>query len=289
MFLRLLISTGVSLVAISTANAGGFFEDVARAATAPITAPIRAAQDIASGRPPNEVVQNQLNLQVGAPAVAAGSTLQLIQQGNDFIHRIPRDAIQNNLGGDWLAGYDAITGSQRVQQEIAFTAGRYLTQCASTGACSIDQAAAVPVAAAMRDAYKVYIGHSSSLSPNLIQILSRVVSFPVLQNARWTVGNTPNMTIPGFLNAGYSANGGGHAVTLGNLMIFSEMPDVNTYQGAVWLLHELFHIEQYLRYANNPLESIDGFAVDYIRNYSNMETEAQNNAEARLNFLQTNY
>ena len=72
-------------------------------------------------------------------------------------------------------------------------------------------------------------------------------------------------------------------------MIFSAMPDVNTYGGAVWLLHELFHIEQYLRYSFDPLESIDGFAVDYIRNYNGMENEAQNNAVARLNTLQTGY
>ena len=97
------------------------------------------------------------------------------------------------------------------------------------------------------------------------------------------------MTVPGFLNSGNSAFGNGHAVTLGNLMIFSAMPDVNTYGGAVWLLHELFHIEQYLRYSFDPLESIDGFAVDYIRNYNGMENEAQNNAVARLNTLQTGY
>jgi hypothetical protein len=230
-----------------------------------------------------------LNIQVGAPAVAAGSTINLIQRGNDFIQKIPRDVIQNNLGGDWLAGYDAITGSQRVQQEIAFTSGRFLANCAATGACSIEQATAVPVAAAMRDAYKVYIGHSSPLPPQVAQILSRVVPWPVLQRARWTVGNTPNMTVPGFLNSANSTQGQGFAVTLGNLMVFSEMPNLQSYGGSVWLLHELFHIEQYLRYSPDPLESIDGFAVDYVRNYSGMENEAQSNAEVRMNFLQTNY
>jgi hypothetical protein len=288
MITRLLVSAAISLGAIDAAKAD-FFRDVGKAITAPITAPIKAAQDIASGKPASTVVQNQLNLHVGAPAVAAGSTLNLIQKGNDFIQKVPRDVIQNNLGGDWLAGYDAITGSQRIQQEIAFTAGRFLTQCASTGACSIEQATAVPVAAAMRDAYKVYIGHSSPLSPQMIQILSRVVPWPVLQSARWTVGNTPNMTVPGFLNSGNSAFGHGHAVTLGNLMIFSQMPEVNTYSGAVWVLHELFHIEQYFRYSGNALEAIDGFAVDYIRNYDGMEREAENNAVARLNILQTGY
>jgi hypothetical protein len=63
------------------------------------------------------------------------------------------------------------------------------------------------------------------------------------------------------------------------------MPDLSTQNGAIWLLHELFHIEQYMRYSMNPLEAIDGFAVDYVRNYQGMENEAQSNAVARHQML----
>jgi hypothetical protein len=283
--LSVALATAIFLSPQTNACAG-FFEQVRDAVTAPVRAPLQAAQDIASGRPPNEVVQNQLNIQVGAPAVAAGSTLQLIQRGNDFIQSIPRDAIRNNLGDDWLRGYDTLTASQRVQQEIAFTSGRFLGQCVQTRQCNINQIGAVPVAAAMRDAYKVYIGYSAPLGPDLVQILSRVVPLPVLNAARWTVGDTPDFTAPGFLNAGYTAFGMGHAVTLGNVMIFSAMPDLSTENGVIWLLHELFHIEQYMRYSYDVLESIDGFAVDYVGNYNAMENEAQSNAVARYNLLQ---
>jgi hypothetical protein len=100
------------------------------------------------------MVQNQLNIQVGALAVAAGTGLQLFQRGNEFVQSIPRDFISNNLGGDWLRGYDILAASQRVQQEMSFTMGRYLAQCAATRQCSPDQAAAMPVAAALQDAYK---------------------------------------------------------------------------------------------------------------------------------------
>jgi hypothetical protein len=275
----------LALLALSGGADAGLFEQLRDAATAPIRAPVKAAQDIARGRPPSEIVQNQLNIQVGAPAVAAGSTLQLIQRGNDFIHNVPRDVIRSNLGEDWLRGYDTLTASQRVQQEIAFTSGRFLAQCAATRRCDIGRMSAVPVAAAMRDAYKVYIGHSSPLSPQLIQVLSRMVPMHVLNAARWTVGNTPDMTVPGFLNSAHSAFGQPHAVTLANVMIFSQMPDLNTASGAVWLLHELFHIEQYMRYSPDVLESIDGFAVDYIGNYNAMENEAQTNAEQRFNSM----
>jgi hypothetical protein len=274
-----------SIVASASAQAG-FFEQLRDAATAPVRAPIQAAQDAIHGRPPSEIVQNQLNIQVGAPAVAAGSGLQLIQRGHDFVQRIPRDFIANNLGGDWIRGYDILTASQRVQQEMAFTAGRYLTQCAATGQCSPEQAAAMPVAAALRDAYKVYFSYSTPIDPQLAAMLSRVVPPQVLAAPpRWAVGNTPDLTLPGFLNSGHTAFGQGHAVTIGNIMIFSRMPNLADANDVIWLLHEMFHIEQYMRYSNDPLESIDGFAVDYVQNYSQMENEAQNNAVNRYNVL----
>src|SRR3954469_5258805 len=155
-------------VGFGTCAQAGFFEKLRDAATAPVRAPAQAVQDVIHGRPPSEVVQNQLNIQVGAPAVAAGSAIQLIQKGHDFVQSIPRDFIANNLGGDWLRGYDTLTASQRLQQEMSFTMGRYLAQCAATRQCSPDQAVAMPVAAALRDAYKVYFNYSRPIDPQLV-------------------------------------------------------------------------------------------------------------------------
>lgn len=73
-------------------------------------------------------------------------------------------------------------------------------------------------------------------------------------------------------------------MTLANVMIFSQMPNLQS-NDWVWLLHEMFHIEQYMRYSMDPLEAIDGFAVDYVGHYNEMESEAQNNAIARFNML----
>ncbi len=288
-FQKYLLLPAFFAISTSSAYAGNFLEEAGKALAAPVTAPVQVLKDLSAGKPANEIVQNQINIQVGAPAVAAGSAISLIQQGNDFINKVPRDAIESALGPDWRQGYDILTASQRIQMEIAFTGGRYLAGCAATGACGLNQLTAVPVAAAMRDAYKAYWGQSQSLDPQLINVLSRAVPFGVLSSARWVVGNTPNMTVPGFLNYGHSAFGTQHAVTLGNLMIFSQMPDLNTPSGSVWLLHELFHIEQYTRYSTDPLEAIDGFAVDYITNYNGMESEAQSNAVVRFNFLTTQF
>jgi hypothetical protein len=262
----------------------GFLDDVGKAVTAPIRAPIQATKDVLQGAPPGKIIQNQANIQVAPQAHVFQNTATIVQRGHDIVTRIPRDAIQRNLGCDWVRGYDILTASQRVQFEMAMTSGRFLAQCARTQQCSINQLTAIPVAAAMRDAYRAYVTYSYPLDQNLMRVLSRVVPPQVLARALWTVGNTPDFTVPGFLNSGHSLFGTRHAVTLANVMIFSQMPNLQT-DDWVWLLHEMFHSEQYMRYSMDPLEAIDGFAVDYVGHYNQMEDEAQNNAIARFNFL----
>ncbi|SFK01649.1 hypothetical protein [Bradyrhizobium sp. cf659] len=251
--------------------------------TKPLTAPFEAAKKVIQGRPPGEIIQDQIDRHVDP----AREALNQVQRAHDFINNAQRDLISRNLGPGWREGFDTLTAAQRIQQEIGFTTGRYLADCAQKGQCGLDQLAAVPVAAAMRDAYKVYAPRSQPLSPQLINYLRGVVPINVLASARWTVGNVPNLTVPGFLNAANEAGGNGFAVTLGNVMIFSRMPDPNT--DMTWLLHEMFHIEQYMRFSDNPLESIDGFAVAYIQHYNAMENEAETNAEQREALLPQYY
>jgi hypothetical protein len=273
----------LSLFAINQ-SFSGFLDDVGKVVTAPIRAPIQATKDILQGAPPGKIIQNQVNIQVAPQAHVFQDAATVVQRGHDIVTNIPRDAIQRNLGGDWVRGYDILTASQRIQFEMAMTSGRFLAQCAQTQQCNINQLTAIPVAAAMRDAYRAYVTYSYPLDPNLMSVLSRVVPPQVLGSARWAVGNTPDFTVPGFLNSANGLFGSQHAVTLANVMIFSQMPNLQS-NDWVWLLHEMFHIEQYMRYSPEPLEAIDGFAVDYVGHYNQMESEAQDNAVARFNIL----
>ena len=269
------------------ALAGNFFEEVGKVVTAPIRGQIRLGEDISKGRPVGEIINNQIKTQVQQPAQAAGQVINHVQKAHNFIMNVPRDAISRNLGPGWRDAFDTLTASDRLQQEIAFTSGRYLSGCVGTGQCGMDQLTAVPVAAAMRDAYKVYAPRATPLPPQLVSHLSSVVPVNLLMAARWTVGNVPNLTVPGFLNAANEAVGNGFAVTLGNVMIFSRAPDPRT--DIEWILHELFHIEQYARFSNDYLESIDGFAVQYIKHFQSLESEAQNAAEQRAALLPQYY
>jgi hypothetical protein len=261
----------------------GFLKDVGRVVTAPVTIPAEVGKRILQRDNPLEAVHG--------PFQSAG---RVIQRGTDAFQRAQdtfvgaqRDLIRNNLGPDWVRGYDMLTASQRVQHEMGLTAGRFLGRCLQGQPCDIQELQAAPLAAAMRDAYKAYIGHAVPLDPQLVRVLSYVVPGQVLVAARMTVSEVPDFTtIPGFLNAANEAGGSGHAVVLANLMIFSRQIDLSNWDDWNWLLHELFHIEQYMRYSTNTLESIDGFAVNYMQHYNSTEDEAQNAADHRLGRLQ---
>jgi hypothetical protein len=280
-----IVAAGLGLPVVATAN---FLDDAVNIVTAPVRAPAQLTQDVLRGAPPGQVIQNQVNINAAPQAHIAGQAINAVDRGHKIVAAIPRQIIGNTLGNDWLQGYDILTASERVQFEIGMTSGRFLTNCAqNVNSCNPVQLAAMPVAAAMRDAYRVYVTYSYPLPQWVVAQLAPVVPPQVLGVARWAVGKTPDFTVPGFLNAANSLGGTGHAVTLGNVMIFSEMPNLGQGSGWIWLLHEMFHIEQYERYSGDVLESIDGFATDYVRNSSGMEAEAQNTAVARFNVLLT--
>jgi len=49
------------------ASAGNFFEEVGKIATAPIRAPIQMGQDVIKGRPPGEIINNQMTFKFDSP------------------------------------------------------------------------------------------------------------------------------------------------------------------------------------------------------------------------------
>lgn len=252
-------------------------DDVVRTVVAPVTAPVETTVRILQGDDPGHAVAGPWQ----APGRVIDRGSQVFQQANDVFMRVPGDTIERNLGSDWRRAYNILTATQRVQFELATTSGRYLGGCLQGQGCNVNQLVAGPLAASLRDAYKVYWSHSQPFDDQLVQILSRVVPLQVARTARWVVGNTPDYTVPGFLNSGHRLFGGQHAVTIGNIMIFSTMPDLNTYSDWVWLLHELRHIEQYMSFDGEALESINGFAVDYVQHFNGLENDAVNISQTR--------
>lgn len=279
--LKLTIAT-ISVSMISLCGYGQFWKDAVKTITAPITAPTQSTIDILKGDDPKKAIIS--------PWKPAGRVIEktsnTFQHAQDVFNNVSGNAIDNTLGSDWRKAYETLTASQRVQFELTTTSGRFLGKCLQGQPCGINELVAGPFAAAMRDAYKVYYNYSYPLPPQVVNVLSQVIPNDIARSIRWAVGNTPNFTVPGFLNYGNSVGGSGHAVTLGNVIIFSQWPNLNTVQGWKWLLHEIHHYEQYMSYNRaNAFEAIDGFAVDYIRRYNSMERAAENSAQQRVRLL----
>ena len=269
-----------ALVASSTVAMADLWGDIGRTILAPVTLPAETTIKIIQRDDPTEPVRNAAGA-VGRVATAGADVVDNLQ---NRINQIPRDVIAQDLGGDWVSAFDALTASERVQQQMALTSGRFLGGCLQSRPCTINQVVALPVAAELRDSYNIYIGQSQSLPPNVQALLIRVVPENIVRSARVVTADIPNFTFPGFMNAGYSAAGSGHAVTIGNLIIFSRHLN-NEYGDWEWLLHELHHIEQYAAKSPSLGESIDGFAVDYVQYPANMEEEARQVAAQRVQAL----
>lgn len=281
MFLRKAAAISVAICLMAGPAQADIFGDIANVVTAPLRAPTEATIRILQNDDPAQVVTSPL--QAGGRIVERGS--QELQNAQNVINQVPREAIRQTLGDDWVTAYNALTSSQRVQFELATTSGRYLGGCMQGRSCDINQLTAAPVAAALRDAYKVYAPYSVPLHPQLQRVLERVVPFQVLSAARIVVGAMPDLSVPGMLNAGYEVARGGHAVTIGNVIIFSRPLNFNDLNDWNWLLHELRHVEQYMSYSSDVFESIDGFAVNYIAHYNSVENDAQNAADQRQAML----
>ena len=273
---RPLACAAIALAFAAPANAD-IFGDVFKVVTAPITVPIQATADVLQGRDPTRSANEA--------AQAAGRTLDnglnAAQQVHNQIMNVPRTAIANNFGNDWLNTYDTLTATQRVQTEMGFTTGRFLGYCLQTGQCNPGQMLAMPVAASLRDAYKIYLPYSVPLDPRLQMVLGRAISPYIVSSVRVAFGNTPNFTAPGFLNYGHTRFGVDHAVTIGNLIIFSRMPNLSDPSDVNWFLHEIHHVEQYASHSGQVLEAIDGFAIDYLNHSNSMENNAQASADQR--------
>lgn len=268
--LRFLISA--FLVICTQPACADFWSDLRDGTVDIITAPTRMTIDVLKGDNPVDTAEGTIKSQ----GQILKSGVDEISRVNSFVYGIPAPLLERSLGRDWARAYNSLTASQRIQTEIGLTGGRYFADCIATGQCQVERAVAMPLAAALRDAYKSNIGQARSPNQQFLQqaAATGVVPLWVLQNTRIITTGTPDISVPGLLNSGFRAQGGEHAVTIANLLFFSRQPNANNCSDLSWIMHELFHVEQYFRFSSHPLEAIDGFATAYIQSYGQIEREA---------------
>jgi Domain of unknown function (DUF4157) len=100
----------------------------------------------------------------------------------------------------------------------------------------------------------------------------------LLDKAKYHVSSV-GFTLPEAIN-GTMVFMGEHAfaVTVGNVIIFSLEPD-NSDSAVRWWAHELCHVVQYERWG------VDGFAERYVKNFAEIEQEAESKADEVIKAL----
>jgi len=134
------------------------------------------------------------------------------------------------------------------------------------------------LAQAMHQAHTYYANADGRLPPGVRVLLS--LSFPseVLDRVR-VVDTDAEGSLPAIINEvqtryGEAAAGGQSAVTIDDVIAFSEIPDASAID--FWA-HEVQHVVQFRK-----LGGIDGFAAQYARDYRKLEADANEVAAKAL-------
>jgi Domain of unknown function (DUF4157) len=126
--------------------------------------------------------------------------------------------------------------------------------------------AALALATAIRESRRQALDRGTdSIPPRIRAELEPYFPAKVLDKARWTMAG--GISLDGMLTSWFALEG---AVTLGEVIAFSGNVQVSE-DVELWA-HELTHVMQYEQLG------IDTFALEYLRDFSAMESEASGNA-----------
>lgn len=126
----------------------------------------------------------------------------------------------------------------------------------------------IPLATALRQAYETHISSAKPLPDGVKSRLKNIYSQDTLSRAKWTVGQV-ELSLPNGINRWNQVFGNEHAVTIGDLIVFSIAPSDG--DGYIrWWSHEIRHTEQY-----RELGGVDDFAWAYIRHGDDLEADAR--------------
>jgi hypothetical protein len=261
----------IAIVGFSdNALAQGFLKKIGKVVTAPITAPAKqigeAVKVVRGKQSVGDAAKNVVRHQA-APVRATGAVTQDVARTAGRVHQAGHNAV--NGAARRVAGplgervVDTLTASHRFHGEIATTGAGAAGRFAESGRIADLNPLAVTLAAAIRSAREQHIQNAKPIPAHVQQHLSRVFAPAVLQRARYVVGDG-RLSLPAVTNRIQTIRGGGHAVVVDDVIVFSRDPGMDMW----WWGHEMTHVGQY------ALLGVDRFAQRYVTNHSMLEAEA---------------
>lgn len=236
-------------------------------------------------------IQPQIDIITGTPPKQAFSDF-VKNNGNTIVTVVDKARTVSNtaemplsnavqaVGGKYgTIAYEILSGTQRYQREFVFSA--------ADGAANILQgqdplaALALPLAAAIRDARSKFYNESKPLPDKLIQLLAPVLPMPLLHRARYAKGEL-KIALPYIINSEKKMfeNEPTHAVTVDDIIVFSNVPGCETESDVVWWAHELHHVHQFSQWG------VDQFAFNYLKHSGRVESEANHAEEFVRSYLE---
>lgn len=245
-----------------------FIKQVARVVTAPVVEPIKQAvvvgKVVTGQQSPGEAISNIKDDKV-ATVKAAGGVTEESAKAVATVHQEAAnkltDAAKTVAGKPGEVIADVLTVSHRLQNEASATAVGTAGRIAQGK--NVGEIVSAPLAAAIRSAREQ---HKLNARPIPDQIKARLVKFiptQVLEKAKYVIGN-PHLSLPSGINLVQTFTGGKHAVTVDDIIVFSEEPGNSLW----WWGHEVQHVVQYDRLG------VDEFARKYIFDHGDIEKEA---------------
>jgi hypothetical protein len=199
----LLVVSG--LMSPGRASAGGLLDFID---------PTKVPRAILNGKNPIEAKVDQKREQGTAAGRVVRDGTQAVGELHATIVDLHRDRIRRTFGPEWVRAYDLLHAPQRTGFEAAMSGSRLLGHCLQGDRCTVEEIAAMPLAEALRDAWKEYAPYARPLPLGIQHKLRRVLPPEIVAGVRYVVADLPDLTVLGMLNAANGAFGTEHAVTI---------------------------------------------------------------------------
>ncbi len=227
-----------------------------RVAAAPVTAPTKVVVNVARGRSAMKPIREL----AGDVQGAVRDVTHLATLPDQVVIQIAHDRLGS--GGQLIA--EVLTGSNVHQIELAAA-----TADGFVGIFNGDnplEVLAIPLTAAISAAATEFRKTAKPIPASVARAMARHFPEKILKKARYAVGKV-GINLPEVINGAREFFGNhGHAVTVGNVIVFSRPPSERDFR---WWAHELYHVQQYADWG------IKKFAWKYIVNWSAVEAEAE--------------
>ncbi|NNF35692.1 MAG: DUF4157 domain-containing protein [Saprospiraceae bacterium] len=133
------------------------------------------------------------------------------------------------------------------------------------------QVIGAPLAAALRAANTSHYNNSKPIPEDVKNALRGFFPESTLESARYTIGSV-EITLPNAINK-VAKYGEAHAVTVGNIIVFSKDPGSFS-DTPLWWAHEMAHVDQYSKLG------MEKFAYKYMKDLGkSIERQAERTAE----------